>query len=107
MTSSLAPSFGPADSSPMGGARDFPARFPMIGFKLHPRLADGSHWLGRLAGCQILLKDNACFPWLLIVPEVADGVEDLHQLEPSRYAEVMGWCGNCRCLCPVTSSRIS
>ena len=89
MTSRLAPSFGLADSSWMGEQKDFPVRFPMIGFKLHPRLADGSHWMGRLAGCQILLKDNACFPWLLIVPEVADGVEDLHQLEPSRYAEVM------------------
>ncbi len=62
----------------------------MTEFKLHPRLAEGSHGLGRLADCQILLKDNACFPWLLIVPEVADGVEDLHQLEPERYAEVMG-----------------
>ena len=37
----------------------------------------------------MLLKDNASFPWLLVVPEVADGVEDLHQLEPERYAEVM------------------
>jgi diadenosine tetraphosphate (Ap4A) HIT family hydrolase len=37
----------------------------------------------------VLLKENASFPWLLIVPEVADGVEDLHQLEPARYAEVM------------------
>jgi len=62
----------------------------MIEFNLHPRLADGSHWLGRLGDCQILLKDNASFPWLLIVPEVAHGVEDLHQLEPERYVEVMG-----------------
>ena len=37
----------------------------------------------------MLLKDNANFPWLLIVPEVADGVEDLHQLEPPEYATVM------------------
>ena len=58
-------------------------------FTIHPRLAAGSHFLGKAANCQVLLKDNASFPWLLIVPEVADGVEDLHQLEPSRYAEVM------------------
>lgn len=62
----------------------------MGSFILHPRLAAGSHFLGRAAGCQVLLKDNAAFPWLLIVPEVPDGVEDLHQLEPARYAEVLG-----------------
>ncbi len=61
----------------------------MTSFTLHSRLAVGSHFLGRAADCQVLLKDNASFPWLLIVPEVADGVEDLHQLEPARYAEVM------------------
>lgn len=57
-------------------------------FQLHPRLAAGSHFLGRRAGCQVLLKDNACFPWLLIVPEVAEGIEDLHQLEPEHFVEV-------------------
>ena len=61
----------------------------MPAFTLHPRLAAGSYFLGRAAGCQVLLKDNAVFPWLLIVPEVPDGVEDLHQLEPERYSEVL------------------
>ena len=61
----------------------------MTSFTLHSRLAAGSHFLGRAADCQVLLKENASFPWLLIVPEVADGVEDLHQLEPGRYTEVM------------------
>ena len=61
----------------------------MTNFTLNPRLAAGSYLLGRAAGCLVLLKDNASFPWLLIVPEVAEGVEDLHQLEPGRYAEVM------------------
>ena len=37
----------------------------------------------------MLLKDNACFPWLLIVPEMPEGVEDLHQLDPSQYQELM------------------
>jgi len=57
-------------------------------FDLHPRLAAGSHELGRLGGCRILLKDNALFPWILVVPEVAD-IEDLHQLPPDTYREVM------------------
>ncbi|RYD27955.1 MAG: HIT family protein [Verrucomicrobiaceae bacterium] len=58
-------------------------------FTLHPRLAAGAHWLGRRQDCQLLLKDNALFPWILIVPEVPQGVEDLHQLDPERYRRVM------------------
>jgi diadenosine tetraphosphate (Ap4A) HIT family hydrolase len=60
----------------------------MNSFTLHPRLAAGSHFLGTAGNFQVLLKDNACFPWLLIVPEVPEGVEDLHQLDPSQYQEV-------------------
>lgn len=57
-------------------------------FTLHPRLAAGSHELGRLGGCRVLLKDNAMFPWILVVPEVA-GIEDLHQLPSDTFREVM------------------
>lgn len=57
-------------------------------FLLHPRLAAGSFELGTLPGCRILLKDNAIFPWVLIVPEVETGIEDLHQLDDDRYDEV-------------------
>ena len=59
-------------------------------FQLHPRLAAGGFELGRVDGCRVLLKDQAPFPWILIVPEVAEGVEDLHQLDELRYAEVTG-----------------
>jgi diadenosine tetraphosphate (Ap4A) HIT family hydrolase len=59
-------------------------------FQLHPRLAAGGFELGRVDGCRVLLKDQASFPWILIVPEVAEGVEDLHQLDELRYAEVTG-----------------
>ena len=59
-------------------------------FVLHPRLENGSHELGRESGCRILLKDQALFPWILIVPEVAEGVEDLHELDEERYREVCG-----------------
>ena len=59
-------------------------------FVLDPRIEAGAFFAGRKAACQVLLKDNACFPWLLIVPEVPDGVEDLHQLEPERYTQVLG-----------------
>lgn len=58
------------------------------GFEVHPRLAKGGFPLGRLHGCQLLLKNNALFPWLILVPEVEDGIEDLHQLDTRRYAEI-------------------
>lgn len=60
-----------------------------MSFTLHPRLAAGSVELGCVHGCRVLLKNNALFPWLILVPEVAEGIEDMHQLESARYAEVM------------------
>ncbi|MGJ8697000.1 MAG: HIT family protein [Verrucomicrobiaceae bacterium] len=60
----------------------------MSSFELHPRLAAGTHEIGRANGCRILLKKNAAFPWFLIVPEVAADLEDLHQLPPEDYASV-------------------
>ena len=57
-------------------------------FTLHPRLEKGSFELGRLNGCRILLKDNTLFPWLLVVPEVAEGIEDLHQLDAETHQKV-------------------
>lgn len=60
-----------------------------MAFSLHPRLAAGGFELGRIRGCRLLLKNNALFPWFILVPEVEEGIEDLHQLEPARYDEVM------------------
>ena len=59
-----------------------------MSFTLHPRLEAGSHLLGITKGCQILLKKNSAFPWILIVPEVSEEIEDLHQLPPEQFAEV-------------------
>ena len=59
-----------------------------MAFEIHPRLAAGGFEIGRLGGCSLLLKNNALFPWLLLVPEV-EGIEDLHQLPPGQYEEVM------------------
>lgn len=59
-----------------------------MAFQLHPRLAAGGSEIGRIGGCILLLKNNAIFPWFLLVPEV-DGIEDLHQLPPGRYEEVL------------------
>lgn len=59
-----------------------------MSFTLHPRLAAGTFELGRLHGCRVLLKNQALFPWFLIVPEVEE-IEDLHELEIADYHEVM------------------
>jgi diadenosine tetraphosphate (Ap4A) HIT family hydrolase len=59
-----------------------------MAFELHPRLAAGTFEIGQLRGCRLLLKNQALFPWLLLVPEV-EGVEDLHQLPLAEYNEVM------------------
>ncbi|MFT6178655.1 MAG: diadenosine tetraphosphate (Ap4A) HIT family hydrolase [Paracoccaceae bacterium] len=59
-----------------------------MAFELHPRLEKGTHFIGTSSRCQILLKNNAAFPWLLIVPAVEEGIEDLHQLPADHFAEV-------------------
>ncbi len=59
-----------------------------MAFELHPRLAAGGIEIGRLGGCLLLLKNNALFPWFLLVPQV-EGIEDLHQLPPDQYTAVM------------------
>lgn len=59
-----------------------------MSFTLHPRLQAGCIELGRIDGIRVLLKDNALFPWLILVPEVSEGIEDLHQLDADRFAAV-------------------
>lgn len=59
-----------------------------MSFSLHPRLANGTFDLGRVGISRLLLKNNALFPWFLLVPEVEEGIEDLHQLDADQYADV-------------------
>ena len=58
-------------------------------FALNSRLKKGTHFIGKTGCCQILLKNNASFPWIMIVPEVEKGIEDLHQLSADKFAEVV------------------
>lgn len=60
-----------------------------MGFTLNERLAAGGFEVARKYGCRILLKNEANFPWFIIVPEVPEGIEDLHQLDEETFAEVM------------------
>lgn len=58
-------------------------------FQLHPRLQKSTFEIGVMGGCRLLLKNHAQFPWFLLVPEVEDGIEDLHQLSDEKYHQVM------------------
>jgi diadenosine tetraphosphate (Ap4A) HIT family hydrolase len=58
-------------------------------FFLNDRLAAGGFEITRMDGCRILLKDEAHFPWFIVVPEVAEGIEDLHQLDDATFNRVM------------------
>lgn len=44
-------------------------------FELDPRLADDTHPVASLALCDIRLMDDANYPWLVLVPRVADARE--------------------------------
>ena len=48
-------------------------------FQLHPKLAADTHFVCELENCQVLLMDDARFPWLILVPQIAD-VCELYQL---------------------------
>ncbi len=59
-------------------------------FELNARLAAGCIEVARMGRCRVLLKNEANFPWFIVVPEVAAGIEDLHQLDDTEFARVMG-----------------
>lgn len=52
----------------------------MSGFRLHPRLLDDCHRLGRFTLSHVLLHRNAILPWFILVPEVGAEVTELHEL---------------------------
>lgn len=60
-----------------------------MAFTLHPRLAAECFDFGSRGGCRILLKDNAVFPWFILVPEVDASITELHQMEATDYASAM------------------
>ncbi|MGO3126764.1 MAG: HIT domain-containing protein [Luteimonas sp.] len=45
------------------------------GYALHPQLADDTHPLATLALCELRLMDDANYPWLVLVPRIADARE--------------------------------
>lgn len=49
-------------------------------FALDPRLLEDTHAVGELPLSQVLLKDDARFPWLILVPRIA-GARELIDLD--------------------------
>ena len=50
-----------------------------MSFQLHPHMAADTHLICSAENCQILLMDDARFPWIVLVPEVA-GIRELYEL---------------------------
>jgi diadenosine tetraphosphate (Ap4A) HIT family hydrolase len=57
-------------------------------FSLHERLERGAADCGVHGICRVLLKDQAHFPWVLLVPQVAGEIREVHDLSVTEYASV-------------------
>lgn len=56
-------------------------------FHLHEQLAADSHPIAELAACCLRLMDDCNYPWLVLVPRVAEA-RDLIDLDPATQAQV-------------------
>ena len=57
-------------------------------FALDPRLAAASHFIADLPLCQARLQEDARWPWVVLVPRVAEAVE-LTDLDRGQRAQLM------------------
>lgn len=55
--------------------------------KIHPRLLDDCHVLGKLSLSHVLLHKNAVVPWFILVPEVT--VIELHEMDRGQRQALM------------------
>ncbi len=60
----------------------------MTSFTLDPRLAAESFSIGQLSLCEVLLFDDARFPWLVLVPKKA-GLAEIIELPARERAMLM------------------
>lgn len=59
----------------------------MTRWSLHPRLAADTHRLASWDLCEVLLMDDARYPWLVLVPRIADAIEVI-DLPPLRQRQL-------------------
>ncbi|MCB1051351.1 MAG: HIT family protein [Acidobacteria bacterium] len=62
-------------------------------FFLHPRLEADSLWVHSFGLCQLRLLNDQRFPWLILVPQVAEVIEwtDLEAEEQSHFLAELNW----------------
>ncbi|MEK6748440.1 MAG: HIT family protein [Pseudomonadota bacterium] len=60
----------------------------MPDFTLHAQLTRDTHSIGSFALCQVLLMDDALYPWLILVPQRA-GIREIYQLSAPEQALLM------------------
>lgn len=57
-------------------------------FELHPRLVADTQPLGDLPLCRVLLAKDSQYPWLILVPRVAN-LREIHHLAPEQQQQLM------------------
>ncbi|WP_262693345.1 HIT domain-containing protein [Kordiimonas aquimaris] len=57
-------------------------------FELHPQLAQDSAHVTMLSLCEVRLINDANYPWLLLVPQIA-GIREIHQLSDANQQTLM------------------
>ena len=60
----------------------------MAEFELHPQLSADTLTLGNFPLCQLLLAKDGNYPWLILVPRVAD-ISEFHQLTATQQAQYL------------------
>jgi diadenosine tetraphosphate (Ap4A) HIT family hydrolase len=58
-----------------------------MAFVLHPRIDEDTILIGNLGLSRVLLMNNKHFPWVILVPRIADAVE-LTELSDADYSTV-------------------
>ena len=59
---------------------------PPVRYELHPQLAADTHPLASLGLCELRLMDDANYPWLVLVPRVAEAHELIDLDAAQRHA---------------------
>ncbi len=57
-------------------------------FKLHPRLAADTMFIGDWPLCRVLLMNDAQYPWAILVPRRV-GLREAYQLEPADQLQLL------------------
>lgn len=60
----------------------------MMAFCVDERIENGAIYLGKGALSKLYLKNNACFPWFILVPQIED-VSELYHLKPKDQVLLM------------------